>query len=59
MDESGKPSTYCVRGFTVETVTETDKPVTVKAKKECGSVVAQRTGATRGLGEDCPKGKTK
>jgi hypothetical protein len=53
LDESGKPSTYCVKPFAV--VTEQKIPV----KQECGTVVAQRTGATRGLGEDCPDATAK
>lgn len=45
-------SEYCVRAFAVET----DKPVTIQKDKECGAMVAGRqlkTGATRGVGEEC------
>lgn len=45
---------HCVRAFAVDT----DKPVTIKKDQECGTMVAGRqlkTGATRGVGEECPK----
>jgi len=53
LDENGKPSTYCIKDFAV--VTERKIP----DKPECGTVVAQRTGATRGLGEECKDQKVK
>jgi hypothetical protein len=45
MDETRHPSGICVKPFAF--VTKQKIPV----KDECGTVVAQRTGSTRGLGE--------
>lgn len=45
---------YCVRAFAVET----DKTVTIQKDMECRAMVAgkqPKTGATRGVGEECPK----
>jgi hypothetical protein len=47
LDENRKPSTYCVKDFAV--ITERKIPV----EKECGTVVAKGTAATRGLGKEC------
>ena len=51
MDENGKPSKVCAKAWAVQT----DRPIPVKG--ECGSVVAQRSAATRGVGEECPNAK--
>jgi hypothetical protein len=53
LDENDKPSPYCVKAFAIERL-ETEQGQKSIPVKECGTVVAQRTGATRGLGEDCP-----
>jgi len=48
----GQP--YCVKKFAVET----SEPVRVTGKEHCGTMVATRepkTGATRGVGEECGK----
>jgi hypothetical protein len=45
---------YCVRAFAVET----DKTVTIQKDMECRAMVAgkqPKTGATRGVGEECAK----
>ena len=45
---------YCVKKFAVET----SEPVRVMGKEHCGTLVASRepkTGATRGVGEECGK----
>jgi hypothetical protein len=45
---------YCVRAFAVDT----DKPVTIQKDMECRAMVAgkqPKTGATRGVGEECPQ----
>jgi hypothetical protein len=59
LDENDKPSPYCVKAFAIEKVETEQGQKSIPVEKECGTVIAQRTGATRGLGEDCPNTKAK